>query len=304
MVLRGGATSASHGSQDDPSSSRPRSFALILGGGGARGFAHAGVLRALERRGLSPSAIVGVSMGAVVGATYALRADWFEALLDLDADGFPGPARQLVRSPSTRPSKVERLVSGARAVWTLGRGWGEGTDTVEASRAALHSLVGGMDLAEGRVPVAVSATDLLSGERVVIRSGPADEAIYASSALAGLLPPEPRGHWLLADGAYTDICPIDVARQFGHDAVVAVNPGRSEAVDEIRSGLEAIVRATEICYLHHATLRFDEADVVLLPRFTRAVDTLDFAASRECIAAGIKAVRADRHTLDRVLCQV
>jgi NTE family protein len=300
MVLSEVATAVSIDAEGDPSAHDPRSFTLILGGGGARGFAHAGVLRALERRGWYPSAIVGVSMGAVVGATYALREDWFEALLSLDAGGFPGPVHQLVPSPGPRPSTVERLVSGAKALWSLGRGWGDGNDRVEASRAALHSLLGGKDLADGRIPVAVSATDLLSGERVVIRSGPAAEAVYASSALAGLVPPEPRGHWLLADGAYTDICPIDVARQYGHDAVVAVNPGRSEAVEEIRSGLDALVRATEICYLHHATLRFDEADVVLLPRFRRAIDTLDFAASRECVAAGIRAVRAEK-ALDRVL---
>jgi NTE family protein len=300
MVLNEVATSVSLGSRDDPSARNPRSFTLILGGGGARGFAHAGVLRALERRGWTPSAIVGVSMGAVVGATYALRADWFEALLSLDAASFPGPVRPLV-SPGSRPSKFERLVSGARAMWSLGRGWGEGVGRAEASREALHSLLGGMDLAEGRIPVAVSATDLLSGDRVVIRSGPAAEAAYASSALAGLVPPEPRGHWLLADGAYTDICPIDVARQYGHDAVVAVNPGRPKVVEAIQSGLEAIVRATEICYLHHATLRFDEADVVLLPRFRREIDTLDFTARRECVAAGIRAVRTDKSALHRVL---
>ena len=302
MVLSELATDVSHGSRGDPSARNPRSFTLILGGGGARGLAHAGVLRALERRGWTPSAIVGVSMGAVVGAAYALRADWFEALLDLEATAFPSPVRPPVRSPSPRPSKFERLVSGARTVWDLGRGWGGGADTLEAFRVALHSLLGGMDLAEGRVPVAVSATDLLSGDRVVIRSGPAAEAVYASSALAGLVPPEPRGPWLLADGAYTDICPIDVAKDYGNDVIVAVNPGRSKVVETIQSGLEAIVRATEICYLHHATLRFDEADVVLIPRFRRAIDTLDFTARRECVAAGIRAVRQDGRALDRVLC--
>jgi len=72
-----------------------RTFTLILGGGGARGFAHAGVLHALERRGWAPSAIVGVSMGAVVAAAYALRTDWYRAVMDFADEGFSRRRRLL-----------------------------------------------------------------------------------------------------------------------------------------------------------------------------------------------------------------
>jgi NTE family protein len=95
----------------------------------------------------------------------------------------------------------------------------------------------------------------------------------------------------LADGAYTDVCPIDVALEYGNERLVAVNPGRSDVVQEIRSGLQAIVRASEICYMHHAALRFDAADVVIRPPFRRPIDTLEFSARRECLAAGIRGVR-------------
>ena len=62
---------------------------LVLSGGGARGFAHVGVLRALNHLGIYPDLIVGVSMGAAVGATYALNDDWYDALIDMDISGFP-----------------------------------------------------------------------------------------------------------------------------------------------------------------------------------------------------------------------
>ena len=77
--------------RDKPMTDSPshRSFALVLASGGARGYAHAGVLRALEAEGLRPSAIVGVSMGAVIGTTYALRPDWYETVLGVDTSPFP-----------------------------------------------------------------------------------------------------------------------------------------------------------------------------------------------------------------------
>ncbi|MDH3270175.1 MAG: patatin-like phospholipase family protein [Gemmatimonadota bacterium] len=280
---------------------RARSYTLILGGGGARGFAHAGVLRALERLGSRPSAIVGVSMGAIIGAAYSLRRDWYAALLDFAEIGLPtreGHAPSFREGPR---SKIKGVAARAKAMWDLNRGWGASSEEVAVGRDALRQLLGEADLAEGRVPIAVSATDLLSGERVVIRSGPAFDAVYASSALAGVLPPESRGSFLLADGAYTDVCPIDVALEYGNDCLVAVHPGRADVVHEIRSGLEAIVRATEICYTHHAALRFDSADVVIRPPFRRQIDTLEFSACRECIAAGIRGVRANTCELARVL---
>jgi NTE family protein len=236
-------------------------------------------------------------MGAVVGAAYALRTDWYQALLEFADAGFPGALRHEGPALSSQPSKLRQMASGAKAMWHLGRGWGADQSEVEFGRAALRSLLGGSDLRAGRIPVAVSTTDLVSGDCVVIKTGPAYEAVYASSALAGVLPPYRKGDRLLADGAYTDICPIDVAREYGHEAIVAVNPGRSDVVGEITSGLQAILRATEICYMHHAGLRFDEADVVIRPPFRRAIDTLDFAAYRECVAAGVRGVRVNSQAL-------
>lgn len=276
-------------------------FALILGGGGARGFAHAGVLRALEHIGFMPSAIVGVSMGAVIGTAYSLRADWYDALLDFARFGLPRMGSRPTRRKERGRSKLKQLASGTKAMWDLGRGWGADLDDVRAGRDALRVLLGSKDLAEGRIPIVVSSTDLLSGERVVTREGPAVEAVYASSALAGVLPPERAGSRLLADGAYTDVCPIDVARGFGFECVVAVNPGRSDVVEDIASGLQAIMRATEICYVHHAALRFDDADVVIKPPFRRAIDTLEFGAYRECVAAGIRGARESSSALARAL---
>lgn len=292
----------SPGSGDVPSH---RPFALVLGGGGARGFAHAGVLRGLEAADFRPHAVVGVSMGAVVGVTYAHRTDWYRALLAMDLSEFPGP-----RDPSGaggtsgRWSALRRVASHLRILKEMVSGWGPGTTARAAGLAELRRMVGSAALEDGRIPVAVSATDLITGARVVIRSGNAVDAAYASAALAGVLPPLESGERLLADGAYSDLAPVDVARKLVEGeggAVLAVDPGQPPEGVEIRNGFQAIMRAMDICHRQHAELRFAEADLVIRPRFPRSVDTLDFRARRECVAAGIRAVRRDRRRIGEFL---
>jgi predicted acylesterase/phospholipase RssA len=85
-----------------------RLFALVLVGGGARGFAHVGVLRALANSGYRPDRIVGVSVGALVGVAYARRVDWYRAVVEINLDGFPGPVSNL----SARTSLKDPVTGG------------------------------------------------------------------------------------------------------------------------------------------------------------------------------------------------
>jgi len=181
------------------------------------------------------------------------------------------------------------------------RGWGPGAGSAPTADVLLRSLTQGRGLDEGRVPVAVCATDLRSGSRVVLEKGSAAEAVYASAALAGLLPPLDRDGYLLCDGAYSDLAPVDVARRFGSAAVVAVDPVQAAVDHDIHNGFQALTRAVEICHLRHAELRFEEADLVIRPRFRRRIGVLDFGAKRECVAAGIRAVRDHSGDIARTL---
>ena len=278
-------------------------FTLVLGGGGARGFAHVGVLRGLEAYGLRPHAIVGVSMGAVVGVTYALRSDWYCALLEMDTSAFPGPLHTHGATRRRLPDKVRASLTYLRAVKDLFSGWGVGERALDAGQSLLQTLTAGRNLEDARIPLAVSTTDLRSGHRYVFRTGKAAEAIYASSALAGIIPPLMHQERILADGAYADIAPIDVARAFASPIVIAVDPGQELEATEIRNGYQALMRAIEICHLRHADVRFAEADLVLRPAFQRTIDTLDFNARHVCIAAGLRAVREHRDDLVRLLTQ-
>lgn len=267
-----------------------RSFALVLAGGGARGLAHAGVLRALEHYGYRPSAIVGVSMGAIVGATYGLNPDWYQALLHMDTTGFPEPPAP--RSPALG-ERLRSLKAYQNVAWSVLTAWGPGQRALPYGMALLGRLTLGRDLEDSALPVAAVATDLVSGGRVVLRQGKAAHALYASAALAGVLPPLEREGQLLADGAYADVAPIDVARSLGAEVVIAVQPGPPQMPGRtVRNGVQAMIRALEICHHQHSHLRFAQADLVLEPRFPRPIDTLDFGHKAVCVAAGVRAVRA------------
>lgn len=101
------------------------------------------------------------------------------------------------------------------------------------------------------------------------------------------------GAWLLT--------PVDVAREMGAPAVIAVDPTQAPSAEEVTDGLQAVMRAREICYHTHAHVRIGTADLVLRPHFSRHVDVLDFGARRMCMAVGIQAVRAQRDSIRQLL---
>ncbi|MBA3910746.1 MAG: hypothetical protein C0524_12900 [Rhodobacter sp.] len=265
-----------------------RSFALVFSGGGARGLSHAGVLRALVGRGHVPSAIVGISMGAVVAATYALNENWFDDLIDMDTSGFPAPPN--FRAQGLR-AKARALRIAIGAAHDMYFGWGTGARSEKWGRDVLFYLTRGRNLEDGRLPVYVCATDMLTGERVIRSSGLAADRVYASAAIAGILPPLVDGPHVLMDGAYADIAPVDVARATGAEVVIAVDPSQQGTAVGPQNGLQAMLRSVEICQTEHARLRFRQADLVIRPQFAHSVGTLDFQMKRHCIAAGARAVR-------------
>lgn len=274
-------------------------FALVLAGGGARGLAHAGVLRALEHDGYRPTAIVGVSMGAVVAVTYGLNPRWYEALLGMDTRGFPRPYSAGNHAPRER---FRAAVALGGTVRDMILGWGVGGRALPRGRRLLYDLTLGGALEECRLPVAVAATDLLSGKQTILTQGDAARAAYASSALAGILPPLPWGDMLLADGAYSDISPTKVARELVPRRVVAVDVGLPlDAAPRLRNGVQTLARALEICHARHAHLLFEQADLVLRPEFPVPIHALDFSHKRTVVAAGLRAVRSQRTALTRLL---
>lgn len=172
---------------------------VALGGGAARGWAHIGVLRALEEAGIRPYAVAGTSIGAFVGAAYAAggldaleeavrQLDW-RALVTFFDVGLPRPG----------------LVGGRRVVDELRR------------------FVPQADVRDLPTSFRAVATDLRTGEAVVLDHGDPVEVVRASIAVPGLFTPVHREGRLLVDGALVKPVPVDVAREMDVDVVIGVD---------------------------------------------------------------------------------
>ena len=248
---------------------------------------------AVDHLGVHPDFIVGVSMGAIVGATYALNAKWYDALIDMDISGFP-PLPDF--STPGMLNYVKNLLVAEKVISGMYFGWGVGEPTAAWGRSMLSQLTLHKPLEASRIPVFVTATDIVKGERVVMATGPATDALYASAALAGILPPAKIGGRILVDGGYSDLAPVDVVRDAGADLVLVVDAATSLESGTPTNGLQAMFRAVEICQNEHTHLRFRSADLVIRPDIDPPVGVLDFKHKRRCAAAGARAVlraRAD-----------
>ncbi len=172
---------------------------LALGGGGARGLAHVGVLRVLEREGIAVHCIAGTSVGSLVGAAYAAG---------LDADALLEMALHIHWKDIARP------------VWPR-----QGFISFAHLEAYLARLLGDPTFDDLKRPYAAVAADLRSGEQVVLRQGRGAPAVRASCSVPGIVVPAEIEGRLLVDGGIVNNLPISIARDLGAEVVVAVGLG-------------------------------------------------------------------------------
>ncbi len=186
-----------------PSNRPPKAsptIGLALGGGGARGLAHIGVLKVLEENHIPVDFIAGTSIGGVIGAAYAANVTISE--IEKLALQFANP-RQMVRLMGL---SRHGLIETSRL-----RAWFE---SFLGKEAAFESL---------RIPLSVVATDIDMGRELVLDSGPLIEAVMATSAFPGIFPLVERDGCRLSDGGCLNNVPADVVRKMGADIVIAVN---------------------------------------------------------------------------------
>jgi len=173
---------------------------LALGSGGARGAAHTGVLKVLEREGIRPTVVAGASIGSLIGASYAtgtptedMEREWLSI----------GVSRVLRGFMPTFPSA--------------------GLSSGHELRKMLHDLFGDIAIEDLPMPYAAVACDIDTGEPVFLKEGPLVDAILASTAIPGIFFPVRRGSRILVDGGMVDPVPVSLCRELGADIVIAVD---------------------------------------------------------------------------------
>jgi NTE family protein len=190
---------------------------LALAGGGARGMAHVGVIRALERAGIPVDCIAGTSAGSLVGAAYAAG---------LNGDQLLEMALQIRWHDILRP------------VWPR-----QGFISFARMESYLARILGDLTFAELKIPYAAVTADLATGKQVVLREGRVARAVRASCSVPGIVTPVEVDGRLLIDGGVINNLPISVVRDLGADVVIAVGlslPPGDYPRGPLRVGIAAI----------------------------------------------------------------
>ncbi len=240
-------------------------IALVLGGGAARGFAHIGVIKALEAQGIVPDFIVGTSAGSLVGALYAGGSSGFD----------------LQRIALTMDDSV-------MTDWSL---FGRGLIKGEALQDYVNSALANRPIEKLPRALAVVATDLQSGEAIVFRTGNTGMAVRASSSVPGIFQPARINGRDYVDGGLVAPVPVRIARSLGADIVIAVDISAQPREQKTASSFEMLLQTFAIMGQSILSYELKQADVVIRPNIGR-ISGVDFQSKNLVILEGERAAQA------------
>ena len=267
-----------------------KKIGLALGSGAARGLAHIGVLEVLEREGIPVDMIAGTSTGAAIGALYAQGKDTSqikELTLDLGWKKLaPLVDPSLPKTGFIKGKKIKDLLA--------------------------LSIGGDIKFSDLKIPLACVATDINTGEEVVIDQGSVPEAIRASISIPAIFTVVKWGGRYLVDGGLANPVPVSVVKRMGADFIIAVNvipdvADRAHRVGREQTGglkepniIHIIMQSIYIGTYSLVKSSLEEADIVIEPRMAH-IGAGDFLRAQECILQGELATQSSIPEIKRKL---
>lgn len=270
---------------------------LALGGGGARGLAHIGVLKVLEQEGIEITAITGCSMGAIIGGLYA----YYGEASKVEEHIFNSLKREIFKN-----LHIEELAENGE---TLDKNFfDEIIDYIGFRIQALKSLqnisffnqdtvdeiysgIPDVSIEDLKIKFSAIATDLLSGEEINFTKGNLREVLRASSAIPGIFPPVQLDDYYLVDGSASESVPVGKVKEIGADRVLAVNVMHClTRVSKPVNIIDVLSRSEDITSFHLSKARLNEADLVIRPK-VRKLTWAEFDKTEKIIRKGEDAVR-------------
>jgi NTE family protein len=244
-----------------PAIKHPPKIGLVLGGGAARGFAHIGVIQALEEAGVRPDLVVGTSAGSLVAALYA--------------SGKNG--RQLQQT-------ADDLDEAAFTDWTVPL-FNRGLLRGEALARYVNTQVGGKLIEQMPLPLGIVATNLANGQGILFQRGDTATAVRASSAVPALFLPVKIGNQEFVDGGLVSPVPVRYARQMGADLVIAVDISSAPEGNQSNDTLHVLLQTFAIMGKSINAYELRDADIVVRPSLL-GFGSADFAMRKQSIEAG------------------
>lgn len=295
----------------EPGDTRPR-IGLALGGGGARGIAHISVLRKIEELRIPIDCVAGTSMGALVGGLYAsgmpvgdmrqlvASTDW-KRLFD---DSLARPERSYRRKQDDRDSLVTLGVGINEKGLRLSPGLLQGERILAMFERTTLAVSALDDFDRLPIPYRAVATDLNTGEAVVIGKGSLAMAMRASMSLPGVFQPVEVDGRVLVDGGLANQVPADVVRAMGADIVIAVDVGTPlRQLDRNASLLQVVSQISGMMTTGNTRRQLGtltDQDVLIVPDLGTAIATGDFDKAAETLAIGDRAAAAAHANLARL----
>lgn len=272
---------------------KARKIGLALGGGGARGLAHIGVMKVLESEKIRPDIIVGTSAGAIVGGALAsgMKAGELEKRVAsfLESDlyrsselkALTGAESRVEQSLSRRiQSYFKTRIRLAHAIFT------DSILQIGDVEEFIDFFIPDIQIEETAIPFRPVATDLLSGELVVLKKGSLRRSVLASSAVPGALPPVEMNGRQLSDGGIISVVPVRCALEEGATVVIAVAVDRDiSLVSGLQTAVDIYVRAGEIMGSHLEKYDLENADLIIRPELG-GIHWTNFSQSKQLIASG------------------
>jgi NTE family protein len=270
---------------------------LALGGGGARGLAHIGVLRVLEKEKIPIDLILGTSIGALVGGAYAsgFSPDELRKKVDeyLHSSEFQSSAMKAFEAAHSRGEiglshKIQAYFRNR--FYMIQAMFKPGILSNEDFQVTINHFIPDIQIEETRIPFRAVATDLVSGEEITFSGGSLRQAVIASCSVPGAIAPLKEEGRLLSDGGITCLVPCSVARQEGADIVIAVAVDRGIGSEELRTVVDVYHRVSEIMGRRLRNYELADADVVILPE-VGDLHWSDFSQAMSLIDEGERAAR-------------
>ncbi|MFO7889375.1 MAG: patatin-like phospholipase family protein [bacterium] len=216
-----------------------KKIGLALGGGAVLGAAHIGVLKALEEHNISISYISGTSIGAFIGAFYAFGKSWKEIeeitkdLKWLNVSGLSVPKLGLLSNKKLGDVIKDNI----------------GDETIE----------------QADIPIAIVATDITSGEKVVFKKGSVSTAVMASTCIPGIFIPVENNDRLLVDGGIVENVPVMPLKEMGADFIISVDLNAEHAHKKPENIVEVLLRSFDFILKSATKVQTEEADILIKP---------------------------------------
>jgi NTE family protein len=249
---------------------RPR-IALVLGGGGARGFAHIGILKVFEEEKIPVDLVAGTSIGAIIGAMYCAGVS-IDKIENISKNTGWNEISNISQAGILKLFIAESLLSSERL------------------EKYLRDNMGNVQFHELKRPFACVATDLITGEKIIMREGDVAVAARASSTIPGIFAPVEYRHRFLIDGGLNDNIPTDVAKLMGADFVVTVAISANYTKNSISNVFTTLIQAIYIQGKLFDQEHLKLSDYTINPQ-VNDISAVDLGSSKECIEAGTLAAR-------------